>query len=227
MAVAQAPAQAYNPLFLYGETGLGKTHLMHAAGNLMRQLNPGMRVLYLRSEQFFTAMMKALQEKSMDQFKRQFHTVDALLIDNALQGLGLVGSDRLDAPADDLEHEPPRAHDLLDLAARRLDLERSGFVFGAERVLLPARSEPVSQDKHRRPRDRAEREQEVHEHVWPGSHRHGTRAPTRGRWPDAITTRARELAAGVEARTCIPIGDASDGAAAGQAVDGRVHATAC
>ena len=80
--MAQNPGRAYNPLLLYGGTGLGKTHLMHAAGNLMRQLNPGMRVLYLRSEQFFSAMMKALQEKSMDQFKRQFHTVDALLIDD-------------------------------------------------------------------------------------------------------------------------------------------------
>jgi chromosomal replication initiator protein len=82
LQVAQNPGRAYNPLLLYGGTGLGKTHLMHAAGNLMRQLNPGMRVLYLRSEQFFSAMMKALQEKSMDQFKRQFHTVDALLIDD-------------------------------------------------------------------------------------------------------------------------------------------------
>jgi chromosomal replication initiator protein len=82
LQVAQNPGRAYNPLLLYGGTGLGKTHLMHAAGNLMRELNPGMRVLYLRSEQFFSAMMKALQEKSMDQFKRQFHTVDALLIDD-------------------------------------------------------------------------------------------------------------------------------------------------
>ena len=82
LQVAQNPGRAYNPLLLYGGTGLGKTHLMHAAGNLMRELNPGMRVLYLRSEQFFSAMMKALQERSMDQFKRQFHTVDALLIDD-------------------------------------------------------------------------------------------------------------------------------------------------
>src|SRR5687768_192802 len=80
--VAQNPGQAYNPLLLYGGTGLGKTHLMYAAGNLMRQNNPGMRVLYLRSEQFFSAMMKGLQEKSMDQFKRQFQQVDALLIDD-------------------------------------------------------------------------------------------------------------------------------------------------
>ena len=82
LQVAQNPGKAYNPLLLYGGSGLGKTHLMYAAGNLMRTNNPGMRVLYLRSEQFFSAMMKSLQEKSMDQFKRQFQQVDALLIDD-------------------------------------------------------------------------------------------------------------------------------------------------
>ncbi len=82
MQVAANPGRAYNPLLLYGGTGLGKTHLMHAAGNAMRDQNPAMRVLYLRSEQFFAAMMKALAEKSMDQFKRQFQQVDALLIDD-------------------------------------------------------------------------------------------------------------------------------------------------
>ncbi|KFN50736.1 chromosomal replication initiator protein DnaA [Arenimonas composti] len=82
LQVAQNPGKAYNPLLLYGGSGLGKTHLMYAAGNLMRKNNPGMRVLYLRSEQFFSAMMKSLQERSMDQFKRQFQQVDALLIDD-------------------------------------------------------------------------------------------------------------------------------------------------
>ncbi len=80
--VALNPGHAYNPLLLYGGTGLGKTHLMYAAGNLMRQNNPGMRVLYLRSEQFFSAMMKSLQDRAMEQFKRQFQQVDALLIDD-------------------------------------------------------------------------------------------------------------------------------------------------
>jgi chromosomal replication initiator protein len=82
LQVALNPGVAYNPLLLYGGTGLGKTHLMHAAGNLMAQRQPGMRVMYLRSEQFFAAMMKALADKSMDAFKRQFHTVQALLIDD-------------------------------------------------------------------------------------------------------------------------------------------------
>lgn len=80
---AQKPGdRAHNPLLLYGGTGLGKTHLMFAAGNAMRANNPGVRVMYLRSEQFFSAMMKALQDKTMDAFKRQFQQVDALLIDD-------------------------------------------------------------------------------------------------------------------------------------------------
>ncbi|TBR12980.1 MAG: chromosomal replication initiator protein DnaA [Lysobacter sp.] len=74
--------RAHNPLLLYGGTGLGKTHLMFAAGNAMKAANPGTRVMYLRSEQFFSAMMRSLQEKSMDAFKRQFQQVDALLIDD-------------------------------------------------------------------------------------------------------------------------------------------------
>ena len=80
---AQKPGdRAHNPLLLYGGTGLGKTHLMFAAGNEMRRLNPGARVLYLRSEQFYSAFFRALQEKSADQFKRQFQQIDALLIDD-------------------------------------------------------------------------------------------------------------------------------------------------
>ena len=80
---AQKPGdRSHNPLLLYGGTGLGKTHLMFAAGNEMRRQNPNARVLYLRSDSFFSAMTKALMEKSMDQFKRRFQQVDALLIDD-------------------------------------------------------------------------------------------------------------------------------------------------
>ncbi|MBN8885315.1 MAG: chromosomal replication initiator protein DnaA [Rudaea sp.] len=80
--VANNPGRAYNPLLLYGGTGLGKTHLMHAAGNLMRSLNPATKVMYLRSEQFVSEMIQALRTKSMDDFKRRFRAVDALLIDD-------------------------------------------------------------------------------------------------------------------------------------------------
>jgi chromosomal replication initiator protein len=82
MQVAMNPGRAYNPLLLYGGTGLGKTHLMHAAGNLMRERNPACRVLYLRSEQFVGSMIEALRTKNMDQFKQRFRSVDALLIDD-------------------------------------------------------------------------------------------------------------------------------------------------
>ncbi len=82
MQVAMNPGRAYNPLLLYGGTGLGKTHLMHAAGNLMRERNPDFKVLYLRSEQFVGSMIEALRTKSMDEFKRRFRSVDALLIDD-------------------------------------------------------------------------------------------------------------------------------------------------
>ncbi len=80
---AQKPGdRTHNPLLLYGSTGLGKTHLMFAAGNEMRRLNPGARVLYLRSNEFYNAFFRSLQEKTADQFKRQFQQIDALLIDD-------------------------------------------------------------------------------------------------------------------------------------------------
>ena len=82
MQVANNPGRAYNPLLLYGGTGLGKTHLMHAAGNLIRANNPATKVMYLRSEQFVSAMIDALRTKKMDDFKRRFRDVDALLIDD-------------------------------------------------------------------------------------------------------------------------------------------------
>jgi chromosomal replication initiator protein len=83
---AQKPGdRAHNPLLLYGGTGLGKTHLMFAAGNAMRAQRPGMRIMYMRSEQFMNAFTKALYDKTsggMDAFKRQFQGIDALLIDD-------------------------------------------------------------------------------------------------------------------------------------------------
>ena len=79
----QKPGErAHNPLLLYGGTGLGKTHLMFAAGNEMRRINPAARILYLRSNEFYNAFFRALQEKTADQFKRQFQQIDALLIDD-------------------------------------------------------------------------------------------------------------------------------------------------
>ena len=82
LQVALKPGQAYSPFLLYGGTGLGKTHLLHAAGNLILRNNPRAKVLYVRSEEFIRAMIHALQQNKMDQFKRSYRSVDALLIDD-------------------------------------------------------------------------------------------------------------------------------------------------
>ena len=82
LQVAENPAVAYNPLFLYGGVGLGKTHLLHAIGNQIMRNNPQAKVLYLHSERFVADMVKALQTNAMNDFKRYYRTVDALLIDD-------------------------------------------------------------------------------------------------------------------------------------------------
>ncbi|MBK8164052.1 MAG: chromosomal replication initiator protein DnaA [Gammaproteobacteria bacterium] len=80
--VAENPGRSYNPLFIYGGVGLGKTHLMHAIGNQMVQINPAARVVYVHSERFVGDMIKAFQHNSIDEFKRYYRSVDALLIDD-------------------------------------------------------------------------------------------------------------------------------------------------
>lgn len=80
--VAENPGKSYNPLFIYGGVGLGKTHLMHAAGNMILELAPEKKVVYLHSERFVADMVKALQHNAIDDFKRYYRTVDALLIDD-------------------------------------------------------------------------------------------------------------------------------------------------
>jgi chromosomal replication initiator protein len=80
--VAENPGRAYNPLFIYGGVGLGKTHLMHAVGNLVLQKNPAARVAYVHSERFVSDMVRALQHNTMADFKRAYRSLDALLIDD-------------------------------------------------------------------------------------------------------------------------------------------------
>lgn len=82
LQVAQNPGKAYNPLLIYGGVGLGKTHLMHAVGNIIQERNPNAKVLYLHAERFVADMVKALQRNLMNDFKRFYRTVDALLIDD-------------------------------------------------------------------------------------------------------------------------------------------------
>jgi chromosomal replication initiator protein len=80
--VGENPGKAYNPLFIYGGVGLGKTHLMHAAGDLMRQRNPAARIAYVHSERFVSDMVRALQHNTIAQFKQAYRTLDGLLIDD-------------------------------------------------------------------------------------------------------------------------------------------------
>ncbi len=82
MQVGENPGTAYNPLFIYGGVGLGKTHLMHAVGNLILERQPGAKVIYLHSERFVADMVKALQHNAINDFKRYYRGVDALLIDD-------------------------------------------------------------------------------------------------------------------------------------------------
>ncbi|OOG23487.1 chromosomal replication initiation protein DnaA [Thioalkalivibrio denitrificans] len=82
LQVATNVGHAYNPLFLYGGVGLGKTHLMHAIGNAILAHRPDAKVVYLHSERFVADMIKALQHNAIDEFKRYYRSVDALLIDD-------------------------------------------------------------------------------------------------------------------------------------------------
>lgn len=83
MAVAEAPpSTAYNPLFIYGGVGLGKTHLLIAVGHHMYRLNPGIRVKYVTSEQFLTEFIKAVRERQSDRFRQRFREIDVLLVDD-------------------------------------------------------------------------------------------------------------------------------------------------
>ena len=80
--VVNFPAQNNNPLFIYGKSGLGKTHLMQAIGNEILKRNPSMNVLYVTSEQFTNDMITFLKEKNMEEFRRQYRDVDVLLVDD-------------------------------------------------------------------------------------------------------------------------------------------------
>ncbi len=82
MHVAGMPGHLYNPLFIYGGVGLGKTHLMHAVGNRLLDDRPNAKVLYIHAEQFVSDVVKAYQRKTFDEFKERYHSLDLLLIDD-------------------------------------------------------------------------------------------------------------------------------------------------
>nr|WP_228255006.1 chromosomal replication initiator protein DnaA [Ornithinimicrobium avium] len=82
LAVAESPARAYNPLFIYGESGLGKTHLLHAIGHYARSLYPGVRVRYVNSEEFTNDFINSIRNQEAGAFQRRYRNVDFLLIDD-------------------------------------------------------------------------------------------------------------------------------------------------
>ena len=82
LQVAEHPGTSYNPLFIYGGVGLGKTHLIHAVGNLVLAQHPSARVRYLHAAQYISDVIRAYQQKSFDEFKRYYHSLDLLLIDD-------------------------------------------------------------------------------------------------------------------------------------------------
>ncbi|WP_079077031.1 chromosomal replication initiator protein DnaA [Streptomyces sp. Root369] len=82
VAVAEAPAKAYNPLFIYGESGLGKTHLLHAIGHYARSLYPGTRVRYVSSEEFTNEFINSIRDGKGDSFRKRYREMDILLVDD-------------------------------------------------------------------------------------------------------------------------------------------------
>jgi chromosomal replication initiator protein len=80
--ISSTPGSDYNPLYIYGGVGLGKTHLMHAIGNQIRQRNPESNILYVNCERFVSDMVKALQHSKMNEFKNYYRSLDALLVDD-------------------------------------------------------------------------------------------------------------------------------------------------
>jgi chromosomal replication initiator protein len=141
-AVAEAPGQAYNPLFVYGDSGLGKTHLLQAIANQILVNSPRARVMYVSSEEFVNQYIEALQSKGLPEFRRRYRSLDALLIDDVQFFSGKVSSMEEFFHTFNTLHN---AHKQLILASDRTPAELSGledrlvsrFEWGLSAEILP------------------------------------------------------------------------------------------
>ena len=162
LSVAEMPSQAYNPLFIYGPPGLGKTHLLHSVGNYVAAFGGGLAVRYATAEEFTNAFLAALRARSLEEFKQRFRGVDVLLIDdvqflerkthseeelfhtfNALYDAGsqlVITCDRLPGDLDDLEERlRERFASGLVTDIQRPDLATRARPRGSAHLRAPAR----------------------------------------------------------------------------------------
>jgi len=157
VAVAEAPAKAYNPLFIYGDSGLGKTHLLHAIGHYAESLYPGIRVRYVSSEEFTNDFINSIANNRANQFQQRYREIDILLIDDIqfLQGK--------DSTQEAFFHTFNTLHDhnkqvviTSDLPPKHLtgfeDRMRSRFEWGLITDVQAPISRPASRSCARRPR---------------------------------------------------------------------------
>src|SRR5689334_12185702 len=109
MHVSGTPGHLYNPLFIYGGVGLGKTHLVHAVGNKLLADRPASKVLYIHAEQFVSDVVKAYQRKTFDEFKDKYHSLDLLLIDDEIGRASCRERVEIDGDVVALKHEEKTA----------------------------------------------------------------------------------------------------------------------
>jgi chromosomal replication initiator protein len=157
LAVAELPSQAYNPLFLYGAPGLGKTHLLHAIGNYVGQFGSGLRVRYATVEEFTTEFVDAVRERRTGVFKDGFRSADVVLIDDVqfLAGRAKTREEffhtfnaLLDSGRQLVITSDRAPHDLPDLETRLAERFRSGLVVEVEHPPAEARQAILAKRAH-------------------------------------------------------------------------------
>ena len=166
VAVAEAPAKAYNPLFVYGESGLGKTHLLHAIGHYAHSLYPGVRVRYVNSEEFTNDFINSIRDDKASAFQRRYRDVDVLLIDDIQFLQGKVQTQ------EEFFHTFNTLHNANKQVVITSDLPPKQLAGFEERMRSPVRVGPHHRRPAARPRD-PDRDpaQEGHRRAAPGARR--------------------------------------------------------